>query len=120
MRAAALGIISLFLALSSVPVMADGQKIDNLTIKMIRSVGNYHAGDTYDNSIELWFTDSLAWTSNMDCTVNYRVYIDANNQHMISAAYMAFASGKKVNIHADDTLKLRSGSCELSYIDVNM
>jgi hypothetical protein len=115
-------VVTILLAASFVSSLANanGQQINDLKIKMIRAVGNYHAGDTFDNSIELWFTASLEWAENMNCSINYRVYIDASHTHLISAAYMAFASGKTVNIHADDSLPLRSGSCELSYIDVNL
>lgn len=98
---------------------ATGQQIDNLTITKIRSVGNFHVGSIYDDSIELWFSTSLVWAESMNCTVGYRVYIDASKTHMVSAAFLAYASGKTVNVYADDTLPLRSGSCEISYIDIN-
>lgn len=112
--------ITLVIIFSSAFSNAATQKIDSLTIKMIRSVGEYHSGDTFDDTVELWFTTSLAWTADVGCTANFRVYIDASKTHMISAAYMAFAAGKKVNINADDTLPVRSGACELSYIDVSI
>lgn len=105
-------------AVSSATTQAATQKIDNLTIKMIRAVGDYHAGTTFDDTIELWFTSPLEWNSEMNCSITYRVYVDASKTHIVSAAYMAFASGKKVSINADDALPRRSGSCEISYFDV--
>ncbi len=89
----------------------------NLTISRVRAVGDY-AGDTYDGTIELWFSTSLVWPSQFPCTSTYNVTIDKKHQHLISAAYMAFAAGKKVNIHVDTNLPIRGGSCEISFIDV--
>ncbi|BFM10157.1 hypothetical protein R50072_03100 [Simiduia litorea] len=91
--------------------------VDGLVISKIRAVGDYASGTIYDHTIELWFTTSLVW-SNTACTDTSRIYIDAKNQHIISAAYIAFSSGKKVGINADDTLPIRGGSCEISYLDV--
>lgn len=92
--------------------------INNLEISKIRAVGNYKVADTYDNTIELWFTTSLTIPSNMNCSATYRVYVDAKNTHIVSAAYLAFSSGKKVNIQIDDLLPIRSSACEVSYLDV--
>lgn len=44
--------------------------------------------------------------------------IDKEHHHLISAAYMAFASGKKVNIHVDTDLPIRTGVCEIAFLDV--
>ena len=96
---------------------AEGVHINNLTISKIRAVGDY-PGNTYDDSIELWFTTTLVWPDNMECTAGYRVYIDASKAHLISAAYAAQMAGKKVNIYADDSLTVRNGSCELAYLDI--
>lgn len=92
----------------------------DLSIKKIRAVGDYKTGSVFDNTIELWFVSPVTWPSNSGCTSTSRVYINAANQHMVSAAYMAFASGKTVNVNVDNTLPNRGGSCEVSYIDVNL
>ena len=105
------------LSLTSVKVVAGNEYIGNLSIKMIRTVGDY-SSTTYDNTIELWFTKPLVWPSNSSCTDTRRVYIDAKHTHIISAAYTAFVSGRKVGINADDTLKKRGGACELSFLDL--
>jgi len=99
-------------------VSASNEKINGLTIKFIRAVGDYSAGNTYDNTIELHFTTGLIWPTDSSCKVTYRVMIDAKNTHLISAAYMAYTSGMKVNINADDSLPIRGGACELSYLDI--
>jgi len=56
---------------------ASNERNDGLTIKFIRAVGNYSAGNTYDNTIELHFTTGLIWPAGSLCTVTYRVMIDA-------------------------------------------
>jgi hypothetical protein len=96
---------------------AANQSISNLTISKIRAVGNY-AGTTYDDTIEIWFTTPLSWSSGSKCTNTYRVMVDVKYSHIISAAYMALASSKKVSVNIDDTLPIRAGACEVSYIDV--
>jgi len=55
------------------------QKIDNLKIQKIRAVGNYHSGDTYDDTIELWFTTALNFSDTISCTQDFRVYINTNH-----------------------------------------
>lgn len=112
---AAVATLALFCSLNGT---ASTQKIDGLTIKSIRAVGNYHNADTFDDTVELWFSSSLNWSDDVSCSADYRVYIDADNAHMVSAAYMAFASDKKVSIFVDDSLPVRYGSCEISYLDV--
>ena len=105
------------LSLTSVYASAENFKLNNLSIKMIRSVGDY-SGTTFDSTIELWFTQPLVWPSSSSCTDTNRVYIDSKHSHLISAAYTAFASDRKVNINADDTLTKRGGACELSFLDL--
>ena len=99
-------------------VHAEDSFIDNLTIKKIHVVGDYSAGETYDSTIELWFTTQLAWPANSTCTDLERVYVKASDKHLVAAAYMALAANKKININADDSLTKRSGACELSFLDV--
>ena len=108
----------LALLLASFFVQAETNNAKGLTISKIRAVGNYESGTTYDNTVELWFSEPISWPETSGCTATYRVYINADNQHMISAAYLAFASGKKVNINANEALPIRNGSCELSYLDI--
>jgi len=107
----------LILSLTSACVNAENFQLNNLSIKKIRSVGDY-SGATFDNTIELWFTQPLVWPSSSSCTDTNRVYIDSKHSHLISAAYTAFASGRKVNINADDSLTKRGGACELSFLDL--
>lgn len=107
----------LLFMVTSPQAFSAAKQTNNLEIQKIRAVGNYNAGTTYDNSIELWFSSAVE-ISGTNCTIGYRVYVDAKYTHIISAAYMAFASGKKVNIQVDDLLPIRNGSCEISYLDV--
>jgi hypothetical protein len=111
-------VVGMLVVLASASATSATQKIENLSIKSIRVVGDYHKAEVFDDTIELWFTTSLAWSANMSCTVNYRVYIDASKSHLVSAAYMALATDKKVSIFADDSLPMRYGSCEISYLDI--
>lgn len=98
-------------------VLATDIGIDNLKIYKIRAVGDY-SGNTFDNTIEIWFTTPLTFPAQSLCTVTGRVYVDKNHDHIISAAYMAFAAGKTVNINVDTNLTIRNGSCEISFLDV--
>jgi hypothetical protein len=90
---------------------------NNLTISKIRAVGDY-AGTTYDGTLEIWFSAPLVWPSQFPCSATHNVIINKNNPHLVSAAYMAFAAGKKVNVHVDTDLPIRGGQCEISFIDV--
>lgn len=105
------------LLLLPVITQAENYKLTELTLSKIRAVGNYE-GSEFDNTVELWFTTSLSWPSGSGCTSTFRVYVDSTNSHIISAAYMAFASGKKVSINVDNTLPIRAGACEVSYFDI--
>lgn len=103
---------------ATTPLYAASQQIDNLTIKKIRAVGTYSTPN-YSNTIEIWFNESLALTSSIpNCTNTSRVYVDAKHKHILMAAYLAMATGKKVNINIDDTLPIRASSCEISFLDV--
>ena len=96
------------------------QHIDNLKIIKIRTVGDFHLDGIFDNVVELWFAPHLALDEELSCTVTYRVFVDAKHTHVVSAAYMAAASGKLVSIHLDDSLPVRGGACEISYLDVHI
>ncbi|WP_057260138.1 hypothetical protein [Duganella sp. Root1480D1] len=91
-----------------------------LTLLKIRAVGDYQ-GTVYDNTIELWFSAPLNWPAGSSCAsaAAPRVYIDAKNKQLVAAAYLALATGKKVDINVDDTLPIRAGSCEVSYLDIS-
>ena len=54
----------------------------------------------------------------MKCNETTRVYVDVKHKHIISTAYLAVASKKKVNIHIDDALPIRTGACEISFLDL--
>lgn len=91
--------------------------MDGLRIQKIRAVGDYQ-GTTYDNTIELWFTTPLGWPAGSACTSTQRVFVDARNKHVVSAAYLALAMGRPVTINVDDTLPVRFGACEVSFLDI--
>lgn len=112
--------VFVLIAFTCLGANAGGQFIEGLTIKKLRAVGNYHAADTFDDTLEVWFTTGLTWSEDVSCTNTYRVYVDGSKNHMVSLLYMAFASGKEVDIFADDSLPQRSGSCEISYVDLNL
>jgi len=97
--------------------LAQSYEINNLTITKLRAVGDY-PGTIYDNSLEIWFSAPLVFPSGSPCTETFRVYVDKKHQHLVSAAYMAFASSKKVNIYVDPALPIRGAACEISFIDV--
>jgi hypothetical protein len=46
------------------------------------------------------------------------VYISSKNPHLVAAAYMAYSTGKTVNVALDESLTNRYGACEVSYLDV--
>ncbi len=105
------------LVITSTPCYATNYNLTDLTIKKLRSVGDYQ-GTTYDNTLELWFTTPLEWPVGSGCTTTYRVFIDKQHTHIISAAYLAFSTGKKVLVNVDNTLPIRAGACEVSFMDV--
>ena len=107
----------ILLAFISSSVLAGTAEITGKQLSKVRVVGDY-PGTTFDDSIELWFTAPITWPAGVDCTNISRVYIDAKNTHLVSAAYMALAAGKTVNFFIDDQLTMRNGSCEVSYLDV--
>lgn len=90
---------------------------NGLTINKIRAVGDYE-GTTYDTTVEVWFSTPLTWPSGSPCSNIQRAEINANNKHLVAAAYLALSTGKTVNINVDDTLPLRGGMCEISFLDV--
>ena len=104
------------LGLSAVSA-AGTAEINGMKIKKLRAVGDYPTA-TFDNTLELWFTVPIVWPETVACN-DFRVYVDAKHSHIISAAYMAFATGKLVNFHVDDSLPIRAGSCEITFLDVN-
>ncbi len=110
-------ILSAILLVVTASAVAGTTEIRGMKISKVRVVGDY-PGTTYDNSVELWFTDSIEWPSTVNCTNTSRVYIDAKHNHLVSAAYMALTAGKTVNFFVDDKLTNRNGSCEISYLDV--
>ncbi len=92
---------------------------DGLTIQRIRAVGDYAGSDTtFDNTVEVWIASPPALPAGLGCTVNMRVYLNANNKHLVAAAYLALSMGKKIDVMLDDTLPIRASACEASFIDV--
>ncbi|WP_251359726.1 hypothetical protein [Kangiella sp. TOML190] len=110
-------LIMILLMVNPSTIFADNQINMNMQIKFIRAVGDY-AGTTYDNTIELHFTTPLSWPAGSACTNTKRVMIDSKHTHLISAAYAAFTTDRKVNINTDTTLPNRNGACEVSYLDI--
>ena len=84
------------------------------------AVGDHNGSDTtFDNTIEIWIASPPTRPSSVGCTVNFRVYVNAANKHMVAAAPLPMSTGKKINAFLDDTaLPLRSGACEASWVDV--
>ncbi len=107
----------MFLSASDFVFAADHEQY-NLTITKLRLVGNYSQGTLYDNTVEMHFTPAVTWPTGLPCNSPTVVYIDKNDQHIVSAVYMAFAAGKKIHIHIDTTLPIRNSTCQVSFIDV--
>ena len=108
------------LAVIAAPIFASaaGASQNGFTISKIRAVGDY-PGTTFDNTIELWFTAPLnPYPAGTACTSTFRVYVDAKHKHLVSAAYVAMTTGKKVDLFLDDTLPVRDGACEVAYLDI--
>lgn len=92
-------------------------QLNTLKIQFIRAVGQYW-DPTYSSTIELWFTAPLQFSSGSSCTDTRRVYISSKNSHLVAAAYMAYSTGKTVNVALDESLPNRGGACEVTYLDV--
>lgn len=100
------------------PVWATDYTLNDLTLVRIRAVGDYQSGDTFDNTIELWFSESIAGRAGPNCTDGSRVFVHARHHQMVKAAYAALLMGKKVSVNIDDTLPIRYGACEISFLDI--
>lgn len=110
---------AIFLSLMACAITANaGQAtVSGATIQKIRAVGEF-AAPAYSNTLEISFVTPLVFALAVKCVVTTRVYVDAKNKHVISAAYLAMALGKKVNVNVDDSLPMRDGACEISFLDV--
>ncbi len=111
-------VLTLISTVSVSNVYATDYYIQGLSIAFIRAVGNYQAGTTFDNTIELWFKTPVNCPAESNCPVTYRVYIDSKNPHLVAAAYLAFASDYMVSVNVDNTLPIRYGACEVSFLDI--
>ena len=108
------------LSVASSFASATDREQKGLTLSNLRFVGDYQ-GSTFDNIVELWFTTNLVWAPGSNCTSGFRVMVDATkNKHLIAALLMAHATGRKININVDDTLPIRDGACEVTFVDVPM
>ncbi len=100
-------------------VSADTCEETNVTINGIRSVSGNYPTAKHQNTIELHH-EVREYCSLSACAASnkYRVAIDAADAHIVSAAYMAFAAGKEVNIFIDTDLGTKHGICVVSYLTV--
>ncbi|KZN68810.1 hypothetical protein N478_14195 [Pseudoalteromonas luteoviolacea S4060-1] len=91
----------------------------NVKITSIRAVSEQFPQAPHKNTVELHHEMRDYCSLDACSTANrYRVAIDGADNHIISAAYMAFASGKPVNIFVDTNLGTRSGICVVSYLTI--
>jgi len=92
--------------------------LPGLKIQSIRAVGQYNPSQQFNDTLEMWFTTPLVFPAGSNCIETRRVIISAKNYHLVAAAYLAFTKGRTVNVAVDDTLPIRAGSCEVTYMDV--
>lgn len=98
------------------PVRASNVQYSGLQIAKVRAVGDYQ-GVAFDNTLEVWPVTLLVAGAN--CTSLNRFYIDAKNKHLISIVYLALSMGRKIDVNLDDSLPIRDGACEASYVDLS-
>lgn len=110
-------VLTVALASMNAHASATDRQQTGLTLSKIRAVGDYQ-GTLFDNTIELWFTTALVWPAGSACTSTIRVIIDAKNKHLVAVAYLALSTGRKVDISLDETLPIRDGACEVSFLDL--
>ena len=113
-----IGFAALLILGLGAPARATDYTLNDLTLVRIRAVGDYQSGDTFDNTVELWFSESIAGRAGPSCTDGRRVFIHARHYQMVTAAYTALLKGKKVSVNIDDTLPIRYGACEISFLDI--
>lgn len=111
-----LSLIGASLLISS-SVNAATCKESNVTINLIRAVSGNYTDDKHKNTVELHH-DTKSYCDLSTCSNKYRVIIEGSDKHIISAAYMAFAAGKKVDINIDTDLGVKYGICTVSYLTV--
>jgi len=105
--------------MASVNVKAEKCEESNVTINSIRAVSSGYHNDKHKNTVEIHH-DVRNYCDLSACADSnkYRVVVDGADQHIISAAYMAFAAGKSVNIVIDTDLGTRNGICVITYLTV--
>lgn len=103
--------------LASTSANAADSYLTGVTITRMRAVGDYQ-GTTFDYTFEIWLSTPPSYTSGSGCTSTYRVFVDAKNKHIYATALLALATGRKLNINVDDTLPIRGGACEVSFLDI--
>lgn len=108
---------ALFALMLSSGAFALDSMLRDITITQLRAVGDYN-GTTFDDTLEIHFNQPVSFESGSRCTATHRVFIDARNRHLVAMAYLAFSSGKRVHINVDDTLPIRAGACQVSFLDV--
>jgi hypothetical protein len=111
------GAVTVAMALISMPAIADEYQINGLAISFVRVVGPYQDA-TYRDTVELHFTAPLVFPAGVPCTDTSRVYIDAKNYHLVAAAYAAYLKPRRINISVNNSLPLRGGACEISFLDI--
>jgi hypothetical protein len=110
-------LISSVLMIVAINVHATRCTETDVAISKLRAVGDYTSGDQHDDTLELHH-NSRNWCGLTECSSNHRVIIDKERSHLVAAAYMAFASGKLVDITIDTVWPTRSGICVVSILDV--
>ena len=116
LKVAHIAIASAMFSMCVQPANAANVQYSGLAIAKVRAVGDYQ-GATYDNTLEVWPVNPLAASSN--CTSTFRFYIDSKNKHLIAAVYLALSTGKKIDVNLDDSLPIRDGACEASFLDLS-
>ena len=109
--------LSVFLITTACPAYAIDTYVVNIAITRIRTVGDYQ-GTTFDNTFEIWFDGPVTYATGSKCTSTYRFIVDAKNKHIYASALTALLTGRKVSVNVDDTLPIRDGACEVSFLDI--
>lgn len=92
--------------------------LTSIAITRIRTVGDYQ-GTTFDNTTEIWFNGPVNYGAGSRCASAFRVFVDVKHKHIVSAALLALSTSRKVNINVDDTLPIRDGACEVTFLDID-
>jgi len=80
-----LSLLSAILLLFGSYATAADYTLNELTVVRIRAVGDCQAAEISDNTVELWFSESISGRAGPNCLDGRRVFVNARHYQMVMA-----------------------------------